>query len=113
MTTINLTTQAPCRTWPKALDQRIQQVMALTSVSLYARARVAVGFITQQLEREGLAENPSVLDSVDALIARVFPEPDCCDGCGTYDDGGLKHTVTGALRCRDCLDAIALDGSPS
>lgn len=65
--------------------------------------------VKRQLVLVAIADKPhAAATEVDVLLARVFPEPDCCDGCGTYDDT-LTHTVTGALRCRGCLDAIALD----
>ena len=50
----------------------------------------------------------------EALLGRAFPESQTeglptCDGCGR-DDDVLIEALTGSLRCRDCLDAMALDG---
>jgi len=41
--------------WPKAVNERIRQVMELDDVPLEARTLVAAGFARQQVRREGLS----------------------------------------------------------
>lgn len=93
--------------WPKAVDQRIQQVMRLRAVPAHARALVAVEFAAQQVTREGHTDEP-VLETVDELLERVFPTPLVCDLCGA-DDDALTKTAAGTLWCPDCADDAAYD----
>lgn len=49
----------PRRDWPKALDTRVQQAMALP-VDIASRTTVAVGYILQHIDRETVSGNALV-----------------------------------------------------
>lgn len=49
----------PRRDWPKALDTRVQQAMALP-VDMASRTTVAVGYILQHIDRETVSGNALV-----------------------------------------------------
>ena len=104
--------QASHTTWPKAVDTRIQQALRLRDVSPYARAAVAVGFARQQVEREGLSDEPrepiSFAQFMDRLLAKAFPN--LCDGCGRGDTE-LVETPAGGWHCADCTSDTAYDSN--